>query len=62
MDYICPVCKEKLERDPSVVIPHTDEHIVDAIKKGHPEWIDTDGLCPKCLAFYHKEMRHHEKK
>ena len=33
MDYICPICKEKIERDPSVVIPHTEEHIVDAIKK-----------------------------
>ena len=54
--YVCPVCKAKIERDLLLYIKHTDGHIIDAIKKKHPEWADDDGLCVKCVDYYKKEM------
>lgn len=56
MDFICPVCKEALPRDISVIVPHTEEHIVDIIKKKHPEWVEKNGICRKCYEHYEKQL------
>lgn len=55
--YFCSVCKQKVERDLVKYIHHTEQHIIDAIKKKHPDWNCSDGLCPKCLECFHKAMR-----
>jgi len=52
MDFICPTCKKSIPRELGVIILHTEEHIVEAIKKSHPKWIEKDGLCKKCYDFY----------
>jgi hypothetical protein len=54
--YICPTCGQAMERDLLVFIAHTDQHIVDEIKKRHPEWITKDGFCLKCLEYFKKAM------
>ena len=56
-DFICPTCNKNMPRDLLVVIPHTEEHIVDVIKKNHPEWVEADGICKKCYEYYKKQMR-----
>ena len=56
MDYICPVCNKAIPRDLSVVIPHTDVHIIEAIRKKHPEWAESDGMCKKCYEYFKKEL------
>jgi C4-type Zn-finger protein len=56
MDYVCPVCGEKMERSLKHVIPHTEKHIVDEIKKKHPKWAHKDPLCGKCLDYYKKQL------
>ena len=50
--YTCPTCGEKMERDLSLFMDHTDKHIVDEVKKLHPAWITDDGFCAKCLDYY----------
>jgi hypothetical protein len=35
---------------------HTQQHIVDSIKKQHPKWVTENGYCEKCLDFYKKKM------
>lgn len=57
MDYICPVCKKVLDRDIDIVVPHMEAHIVEVIKKKHPEWAEKDGTCHKCYAYYKNQMR-----
>ena len=52
--YTCPTCGEKMERDLSLFIDHTDIHIVDEVKKLHPAWVTDDGFCDKCLDYYKK--------
>lgn len=54
--YTCSVCGEKVERDLLVYMKHTDEHIINEIKKKHPDWTTKDGLCQKCADYYRKAM------
>ena len=56
MDFICPTCGKSLPRDIQVVLPHTEKHIIEEIKKKHPEWAESDGVCKKCYEYYKKQM------
>lgn len=56
MDYICPTCGKHLSRELSQIIPHTEEHIIEAIKKNHPEWDKKGDVCKKCYDHYKKQM------
>lgn len=56
MVYVCPVCGKKLERELMSVTKHMEEHIVEAIKKKHPEWVDADGTCDRCYSYFKDQM------
>ncbi|MDP8292874.1 MAG: hypothetical protein RAP41_08050 [Candidatus Orphnella occulta] len=56
MDFICPTCNKSMPRDLLVVIPHTEEHIIDVVKKAHPDWIEKNGLCKRCYEYYKKQL------
>ena len=56
MEFICPTCGKRLPRELQEIIPHTEEHIVDAIKEKHPEWVESDGLCKKCYDHYKEQL------
>src|SRR3989338_6340284 len=55
--YTCPTCGERMERDLLLFTRHTDAHIVEALKKIHPEWITDEGYCPQCLDHYKAALR-----
>ncbi len=57
MEYTCPTCGMKIDRDLMVFISHTEEHIAEEIMKKHPEWRKGNGVCKKCLEYYKKEMK-----
>lgn len=52
--YICPTCGQEIERDLLLFLDHTQGHIISYIKEKHPEWIEKDGICPKCHEYYKK--------
>ncbi|MBI3315678.1 MAG: hypothetical protein HYZ87_01710, partial [Candidatus Omnitrophica bacterium] len=54
--YTCPTCGSSMERDLLVFIRHTDSHIIDELKKKHPEWITQGGFCVQCLDYFKKAM------
>lgn len=54
--FVCPVCNKEMPRDLSVIIPHTEEHIVEIIKAKHPDWAEGDGVCKRCYEYYKKQM------
>ena len=56
MDFICGTCGKTLPRELLTIMSHTEEHIVNEIKKKHPDWSETDGICTKCYAYYKKQM------
>jgi len=55
--YHCSVCGKAVSNDLEILIEHTEEHIVDIIKKKHPEWIEKDGVCQKCVEYYRKQLK-----
>ena len=55
-DFVCPICRKRISRDLAVVIPHTEELIIDVIKKKHPDWVDKDGICKKCYEYYKSQL------
>lgn len=57
MDFICPVCKKSMAREVDVIVPHMEAHIVDAIKKKNPQWVEKDGACRQCLTYFKEQMR-----
>ena len=38
-------------------IQHTDGHVVEELKKNNPQWITSEGYCPKCLEHYKASLR-----
>ncbi len=57
MEYKCPICGDKENNDIGEYIAHTEEHIMKAIKEKHPEWVEKDGVCRKCLDYYHDQIK-----
>lgn len=57
MEYNCPTCGKVIPRDLKVIISHTEDHIIDVIKKKRPEWVEKDGLCRRCYDYYKKQLR-----
>jgi len=56
IDFICPTCGKRMQRDLDVIVPHTEGHVIDAIKKLHPDWAKEDGTCVKCYEYYRKQL------
>jgi hypothetical protein len=57
MEYTCGVCKKKVGKDFYKFVSHTEGHIIDVIKKSHPQWIEKNGVCGQCLEYYHKQIK-----
>ena len=56
--YTCPVCDAKVPRDLLLYIDHTEMHIIDEIKRLHPEWVEANGVCNKCFEYYDKQLNY----
>ncbi|NQU94653.1 MAG: hypothetical protein HQ549_00260 [Candidatus Omnitrophica bacterium] len=57
MEFTCPTCGKSLPRELLVIIPHTEEHIINEIKKKHPDWKEEDGICKKCYNYLKTQMK-----
>ena len=56
-DFLCPTCGKSLPRDLLVVVPHTEGHVVEAIRRKHPKWVEDNGICSRCYKFYKSQMK-----
>ncbi len=54
--YTCPTCGERMERDLLLFVKHTDNHIVEEIKRKRPNWVTSEGYCPNCLDYFKKAI------
>ena len=57
MEYKCSICSEKIDGDLLVYVDHTEQHIMDEIKLSHPNWVENDGVCQKCVDYYKGQMK-----
>ena len=55
--YTCPICNKKMPRDLLIYMDHQQEHVVEEIKKKHPEWVEKNGLCKKCVDYYKRSIK-----
>ncbi|MFA6601018.1 MAG: hypothetical protein WC352_05465 [Candidatus Omnitrophota bacterium] len=55
-DYICPICAKRFPRELLVFLDHAETHIIEVIKRKHPEWVTRDGLCPPCVEHFRKSF------
>jgi len=55
--YQCPICGEKVTRDLARFLEHGNQHVIDSIRKAHPDWDQNDGVCAKCVDYYQKVLR-----
>ncbi len=52
MNKQCPVCKKYVDEAAIKTCQDAEDWVMKAIKKNHPQWVASDGSCPKCLAYY----------
>jgi 5-methylcytosine-specific restriction endonuclease McrA len=57
MVHTCSVCGEKIEGGVTAFIDHTEAHIISRIKETHPDWVEDDGLCARCLDYFRKQLK-----
>jgi len=57
MVYKCSVCHQEVEDDLMVYINHTEAHIMNEIRANHPDWVEKNGLCRKCVDYYKQQMK-----
>ena len=50
----CPVCGGLLSPDTADLHAMAEDWVIQQIKRDHPEWVEANGACPKCLEFYLK--------
>ena len=54
--YECPLCGRQMERDLVLFLEHTNSHVIDKIKKSHPDWVAEDGACKPCVEYYKRQI------
>lgn len=56
VQLVCPLCNDTVDR--LVYRFHLDSEraIVEKIKSQHPGWTETDGMCSRCIDYYHTEI------
>ena len=57
MAYQCSVCGSKVADDLLVYVRHTETHIIESIKANHPEWVENEGICEKCMEYLRRELK-----
>jgi hypothetical protein len=61
-EFKCPICGEIVPFGEMRAHAATDNRrfqdglVIARIKQDHPEWVETDGACPKCLKFYRERV------
>jgi len=48
----CPICNKMMEEETIKACEDAKDWVVKAIKRDHPEWVASDGSCPRCLSYY----------
>ncbi len=52
MKKLCPICKKHVDENIVGVCRDAEQWIIDSIRRAHPEWVEKDGTCSKCLDYY----------
>jgi hypothetical protein len=59
----CPLCGETVPEDEILAHAGKDDArfrdglVIARIKQDHPDWVEADGACPKCIEYYQHAAR-----
>jgi len=45
---ICPLCGKPVDSVEHI----TEQWVLSEIRKEHPDWVEKNGICSKCVAYY----------
>lgn len=45
---MCPLCHKEADS----LYHIAEQAVIDMIRRDHPEWIEPDGVCRKCIEYY----------
>lgn len=54
MQKKCPICNRLVEENIVNLCRDAEDWILQSIKRAHPDWIERDGTCSRCLNYYKK--------
>lgn len=60
-DIICPLCYDKVDRLLFRFHIDSERYVLDNIKKQNPGWTENDGICARCIDYYHSEIVIHHR-
>ncbi len=50
----CPICSRLVRENILKVCEEAEDWILQSIKRAHPDWVEKDGSCSRCLNYYKK--------
>src|SRR5689334_12513542 len=53
---ICPLCNDRVDRLVYAYHLGGERQVLERIKLNHPAWTENDGLCHRCVDYYHTEI------
>lgn len=51
---VCSICGEPVQDKAKNLHYLAEKWLIEQIKKDHPDWVESEGLCPKCVEYYLK--------
>ena len=61
VDIICPLCNDKVDRLLYRFHIESERYVLASIKKQNPHWAENDGICSRCVDYYHSEIVVHHR-
>lgn len=53
---ICPLCNDAVDKLLYRFHIESERKVIGLIKEQNPEWTETDGICSRCVDYYHTEV------
>jgi hypothetical protein len=61
-EFKCPICGDIVPARELLTHAVADDErfregrLIARIKQDHPEWVEADGACPQCMAYYRDQL------
>lgn len=60
MKHKCQICGKQVEDSVGLAHIKAEEYIIELIRKDHPEWDKTKGICDLCVEYYRELIKRGE--
>lgn len=58
---ICPLCNDAVDELVYRFHHSSEKAVIDKIRAGNPDWTEHDGICSRCIDYYHVEIIREQK-